>query len=282
MKTGMNMLLWTPFVTEEHAGIMEDIKATGFDGIEFPLFDPNLDHYTKMAGVLESTGLGCTAVTIIPDQEHSPISEDPAHRQGAVEYLNRVVDCCAAVGAEVLCGPMYQVLGSFTGNGPTDDEKSRAAEVIAEVADHAKGSGVELAVEALNRFECYFLNTADDSAAFAKQVDRDNVGILYDTFHANIEEKDPVGAVERNVDTIKHVHISANDRGTPGSGHIPWEGTFSALKSGGFDGWMTIEAFGLTMPELAATTCIWRPNSKCDEEVYREGYKLITGQWEKA
>lgn len=104
----------------------------------------------------------------------------------------------------------------------------------------------------------------------------------YDTFHANIEEKDPVGCLRNNLSSIRHVHISENDRGTPAKGHVPWSETFAVLKQGGYDQWCTIEAFGRTLPELAATTCVWRDISKNNEEVYVEGYRHIRQGWERA
>ena len=88
-----------------------------------------------------------------------------------------------------------------------------------------------MAVEPLNRFECYALNTVADAADIVRRVNEPNYGLLYDTFHANIEEKDPVGVVAPNIEHIIHVHISENDRGTPGKGHVPWADDFKALKA---------------------------------------------------
>ena len=105
---------------------------------------------------------------------------------------------------------------------------------------------------------------------------------MYDTFHANLEERDPIGCIAEHVSLIRHVHISENDRGTPGRGHVPWADTFRALREGGYDGWLTIEAFGRTLPELAATTCVWRDLSASAEEVYTEGFRLIRDGWEAA
>ncbi len=129
MRIGFNMLLWTPFVTEEHFPLFEKLKATGYDGVEIPLFSGEPAHYVQMARALADNGLACTTVTVIPDQAHNPISPDPGEREGALSYLKWAVDCSAALGAEVLCGPYYQPLGVFTGKGPTEAEKDRAAEV---------------------------------------------------------------------------------------------------------------------------------------------------------
>ena len=113
-----------------------------------------------------------------------------------------------------------------------------------DAAAYAARHNIKLSVEPLNRFECYVLNTVADSADVVRQVSEPNYGLLYDTFHANIEEKDPVGVIAPNIAQINHVHFSENDRGTPGKGHVPWAATMKALKQSGYDGWCVIEAFG--------------------------------------
>jgi D-psicose/D-tagatose/L-ribulose 3-epimerase len=283
MKIGMNLLLWTGHVEEEHVPILRAIKATGFDGVEVPIFDPSdVSHFAKLATMLDDLGLQRTAVALIPDEGHSPISADAAARQGGVEHLTRVIDCCEALGAQALVGPYYQPLGIFSGVGPTDAELDRCAEVHRKIAPRARDAGLICALEPLNRFECYLLNTCEQSSAYLDLLDEDGFGILYDTFHANIEEKDPVAAFHTAWEKghVNHVHISENDRGTPGKGHAKIRETISALKGVGYDGWLTIEAFGKALPELAAATRVWRDFFPNQEEVYTEGYRYIRECWD--
>jgi len=282
MKVGFNMLLWTTHVKEEDLPHLETLKKVGYDGVEIPVFEGDIAHFRKIGKAIEDEGLACTSVTVIPDEKHNPISADAGSRKGAVEYLKWAIDCSAALGSEVLCGPIYQPLGVFTGRGPTVEEKRRAVEVHRQAGELAAKANLTLAVEFLNRFECYFLNTMADVADHVKRVNRPNVGVLFDTFHANIEEKDPVGCISGHVDVIKHVHISENDRGTPGKGHIDWPGTFGALRSGGYDGWLVIEAFGRALPDLAAATRVWRDFFPNKDQVYTEGLRLVKEQWEAA
>jgi D-psicose/D-tagatose/L-ribulose 3-epimerase len=282
MKTGFNMLLWTTHVTEDDLPQLETLKKVGYDGVEIPVFEGDTPHFERVGKAIKDNGLACTSVTVIPDEQRNPISADAKHREGAVEYFKWAIECSQALGSEVLCGPIYQPLGVFTGKGPTEEEKQRAVEVHRKAADLARKANVILAVEFLNRFECYFLNTMADAVDYVKRVNHPNVGVLFDTFHANIEEKDPVGCISRHVDAIKHVHISENDRGTPGKGHIDWPGTFRALRSGGYDGWLVIEAFGRALPDLAAATRVWRDFFPSNDEVYTEGLKLVKEQWEAA
>jgi D-psicose/D-tagatose/L-ribulose 3-epimerase len=279
----MNMLLWTGHVTEEHAPILKALKDTGFDGVEIPIFDPSdVAHYRHLATILNDLGLERTSVALIPDQAHSPISADALARQGGVDHLNRVIDCAEALGAQALVGPWYQPLGVFTGDGPTEDELERCAGVHRAVAQKARDAGLICALEPLNRFESYLLNTCEQTSAYLDRLGEDGFGILYDTFHANIEEKDPLAALHAAwaKGHINHVHISENDRGTPGKGHAKIRETITALKSVGFDGWMTIEAFGKALPELAAATRVWRDFFRDPEEVYTDGYRYIKDCWE--
>jgi D-psicose/D-tagatose/L-ribulose 3-epimerase len=283
MKIGMNMLLWTGHVAEEHVPILKALKDTGFDGVEIPVFDPSdVAHFTALGGVLDDLGLQRTAVALIPDEMHSPISADAAARQGGVDHINRVIDCCEALGAQSLVGPWYQPLGVFTGDGPTEDELERCAGVHRAVAQKARDAGLICALEPLNRFESYLLNTCEQTSAYLDRLGEEGFGILYDTFHANIEEKDPLTAFHTAwaKGHINHVHISENDRGTPGKGHAKIRETITALKSVGYDGWMTIEAFGKALPELAAATRVWRDFFRDPEEVYTDGYRYIKDCWE--
>ena len=278
----MNMLLWTPSVTEEYFPHFDTLKQIGYDGVEIPVFDTNVAHYRTVGKAIKDAGLLCSVVSIIPDEAQNPISPKPEHRQGAVDYLRQIIDCCEAVDADVLCGPLYQPLGTFTGSGPTDEEKQYAVEVHQQAADHAQNAGVEIAIESLNRFECYFLNTLGDAAAHAKRVGHPALGVMYDTFHGNLEEKEPVDCITKHLDQIKHIHISASDRGTPGKGHVPWAETFKVLRQGGYDRWLTIEAFGRSMPALAATTKVWRDLSVSPQEVCEVGYSTIKDGWNAA
>ena len=183
----------------------------------------------------------------------------------------------------MLCGPYHSPLAVFSGIGADRRRERRAAPTCtAQAADHAAKAGLVLAIEYLNRFECYFLTTTADDQGLVRRVGRPNFGAMYDTFHANIEEKDPIGAIGETADVIRHVHVSENDRGTPGSGHVHWDATFRALREAGYDGWLTIEAFGQALPDLAAATKVWRQFFASPEEVYTVGLKTMREAWTAA
>jgi D-psicose/D-tagatose/L-ribulose 3-epimerase len=282
MLLGFNLLLWTPSVTEAVFPLFARLKAAGYDGVELPLFDGTPDHYRRVGEAVRDAGLRCTGLVIIPDAARDCASADPAARAAGLAHLRWAIDCLQAAGGEVLCGPFYQPLGVFSGAPPTPDELARVAEVHRAAAAHAAAASIRLAVEPLNRFECYLLNTVEASARLVDAVGLPNYGILYDTFHANIEEKDPVGVIAPQIARINHVHLSENDRGTPGRGHIPWASTFAALRAGGYDGWYVIEAFGRALPEIAAATRVWRDFFPSEDEVVQSGQDFLRDQWRKA
>ena len=144
------------------------------------------------------------------------------------------------------------------------------------------GAGVMLAVEYLNRFETYLLNCAADAVRFIKDVNHPHCRTMYDTFHANIEERDMVGVIGRHAATIGHIHISENDRGIPGRGHIDFPPVFRAIKATGYDDWLTLEAFGRAVPELAAATRVWRDLFPDLPTLVRESIALIRREWARA
>lgn len=274
MKYGMNLLLWTTHVTAEHFPLLEQLKEAGFDGVEIPLFEGDAAHYTMIAEELKKQGLACTTVTIATP-EANPISPNPAIRQAALTRLRWATEVTAILGGTTLCGPYHSAIGVFSGAGPTIVEKESAADVLREAGECAAQHEVMLAVEYLNRFECYFLTTALQAKNFVRRVGHPNVRGMYDTFHANIEEKSPEDAIQILGDSVAHVHISESDRGVPGTGMVRWSETFAALRSIKYDGWFVIEAFGRALPDLAAATKVWRDLFKSPQEVYTHGLRLM-------
>jgi D-psicose/D-tagatose/L-ribulose 3-epimerase len=279
MKFGMNLLLWTGEVNDGLLPVLEMLKKLGYDGVELPLFNLDLD-YAAWGKKLDDLGLARTAVTIrVPGD--NPISPDATERAKGVELTRRALDCCAALGATHLVGPYHSALGHFSGAGPTADEWKWGVESMRAVAEHAGSVQVTLGVECLNRFETYLLNTHADAARFAREVNHPHCKVMYDTFHANIEEKSIPDAIRACADVLCHVHISENDRSTPGQGNIRWGQNFDTLKEVGYDGWLMIEAFGLALPEIAAATKIWRRMFDSEEQLARDGLAFMRAEYAK-
>ena len=277
MKFGMNLLLWTGEMNESLLPVLESLKKMGYDGVELPLFNYDLD-YAQWGRRLDDLGLQRTAVTVRGGDDN-PISPDAAVRARGVANTKRALDCSAAAGATHLVGPFHSALGVFSGKGPTQDEWKWAIDGMRQVAEHAGKVGVVLGLECLNRFECYLLNTHADSTRFVKEVGHPNCRAMYDTFHAHIEEKNIPAAIRACADVLCHVHISENDRSTPGKGNVRWSENFDTLKAIGYDGWLMIEAFGLALPELVAATKIWRRMYQSEEQLARDGLAFMKAQY---
>jgi D-psicose/D-tagatose/L-ribulose 3-epimerase len=278
MKTGFNLLLWTGHVTAEHTAILKGIKKAGYDTVEIPIFEGTPDYFAKLGDQLDKIGLERSIVSVIGPGKN-PLSPDKAARAAAVDYTKWVIDCTKALGAKTIAGPMHSELGYFSGDGATATEVKRGISYHRKVGDYAAGHDIRFALEALNRFECYFLNTMQQLADYLDAVDHRAIKGMYDTFHANIEEKDPVAAIKAIRKHMIHVHISENDRGTPGKGHVPWAATYKALRAAKYDGWITIEAFGRSLPALAAATRVWRDFFPSQDSVYLDGIKQMKAGW---
>src|SRR5947209_6814900 len=137
MKTGMNLLLWTTHLTGEHFPVLAKLKKAGFDGVEVPIFEGDAAHYQAVRKELDNQGLRCTTVTVVNEQAN-PISPDAAVREAAVERLRWAIGMTATLGGEIMAGPYHSPLAVFSGAGPTEDEKKRAADVLRRAAEEAK------------------------------------------------------------------------------------------------------------------------------------------------
>jgi D-psicose/D-tagatose/L-ribulose 3-epimerase len=256
MRLGINLMAWSGTVGPAERALFPAIRALGYDGVEIPIFAPeSLDTAATRAAVSDA-GLGCTASTALPA---GASLLDPQQRAAGVDYLGAVAQRAAACGAHILCGPLYAPVGRLPGRPRTPEEWDSCVAGLRDAGDRAAEYGVTLAVEVLNRFETHFVNTADDALALLDAVDHPAVALHLDTFHMNVEEKSLPDALRRGARRLAHLHVSENDRGSVGSGHVDWGGVRDALHQFGYDGWVVAETFTAAIPEIAAATAIWRP-----------------------
>jgi D-psicose/D-tagatose/L-ribulose 3-epimerase len=230
---------------------------------------------------LDEIGLERTAITVIPTLDKNPAVRRSDRTPGSDRLPETLRELRDALGSRQLAGPLHQTLGHFSGAATTDKERARAREVHHVAGDYAAAHDMRIVLEAINRFESYFANTMHDLAAYLDTVDHPAITGMYDTFHANIEELDPVAAFTDNIRHISYVHISENDRGVPGRGHVPWAETFRAIKRSGYDGWLTIEAFGRGLPELAAATRVWRDFAESPRRSIATGSSTSMRAWRR-
>ncbi len=274
MKFGVNVFIWTAGFDKSNLPLLPVIKEHGFDGVEVPMFRAAEFAAADIRRGLEQNGLECTVCSVLTPGL-SLIGDDPAVRSKTLTHLKDCIKATAEVGAKIIAGPLYSPVGYLSGRRRTESEWKRAVEGYQALGPTLEECGVTLAIEPLNRFETYFLNTAADAAALCAEVDHPNVGILFDTFHANIEEKSIPSAFRTVGPRLKHVHTCENDRGTPGTGHVDWAGVFQALRDLRYDGWLTIESFGFALGELSAAASIWRDIAPTPEAIAFEGVRFL-------
>jgi D-psicose/D-tagatose/L-ribulose 3-epimerase len=274
MKFGVNTLIWTAGFDRSNLPLLPAIKERGFDGVEIATFSFNGFPAAEIRKNLEQQGLECTLCSALTG-ELSLVSEDADIRRRAIAFLRDGIRAAAELDAKTFVGPYCAPVGQLLGRRRTADEWKRAVEGFRVLGETLDECGVTLAIEPLNRFETYFLNTASDAKRLCEEVNHPKVGILFDTFHANIEEKE-IGAACRSLGQhLKHVHTCENDRGIPGTGHVEWRALFDALRDLLYDGWLVIESFGFGIKEIAAAACIWRDLAPTPEAIAFEGLKFL-------
>jgi len=276
MRLAVTSYLWAAEFTRAHFDVLPRLKAAGFDGLEVPIFRPAGFPARDIRQALEANGLAPIAACALVD-DYSLISDDADLRRRTLGHIEGIIEAAAELGARTIAGPIYAPVGDLPGRRRTPDEWQRAIDGYRALVPALRAHDVTLAIEPLNRFETYFLNTAADAARLCDAVGDPHVGVLFDTFHANIEEKN-IAAGYRTVGRhLKHVHTSENDRGTPGRGHVNWPEVFQALRDLGYDGWCTIESFGFAIGDLSAAASIWRDIEDHPESIAFEGIKFLRG-----
>ena len=277
IKVGMNLLLWSDNTSfAQHKQLLDQCKDMGFDGVEFNVgVISDEGDCAKFGEHARQLGLDVTTVGTFSPDICNPISPRSSLREATYSEFQKFIDLTLAFGGKLICGPLYQGLGYFTGQRPTQQEWDWSLEVMRPCFEYAKKHGVTVAVEPLNRFETHLINTVEAGVQYVREMDMDNVGFLVDTMHANIEELNLAEAFRKGLPYIKHVHISENDRGIPGTGHACGQDIFDVFKQGGYDGYMTIEAFNLGAPSLTGALHLWRTFAPSDDMLAKQGHDYI-------
>jgi len=277
-KIGVDLLLYAASFTERDLPLIRRVASMGFDGVEIPLFDPATTPLEEAKALMDEKGIRCLCCGILgPNRDL--IHEDEDFREQGKQYIRDCLRIASVWKSPILCGPLYSAVGKLVGRSRTDQEWDWAVEGFKELGKFAADQGVSLALEPLNRFETYFINTAEDMRRLVDEVDHPNVGIHLDTFHMNIEEKSLYKAIKTAGDRLLHVHCCENDRGTPGTGNVDWDGVFNGLNEIGYDGWLVIESFVPGVKEIAKAAAIWRPLASSDDAIATEGLKFLKERW---
>lgn len=276
MKYGVSSFVWVSPFSDATLGVLKKAADMGFDFFEICIEDPATIHPGTIAPALRDAGIAALVCGAFgPARDIS--SEDAAVRRQGVEYIRQCVDIAAALGSDMVSGPMYSATGKARLLSP-DDKKRQwdwAVENMQACADYAAEKNIRLAVETLNRFETDFLNTVDQGLDFLGRIDRHNVGFLLDTFHMNIEEIDIPAALRKAGDKVFNFHACSNNRGTPGEDHIDWAGIAAAFKGIGYDRPIVIESFTTDITEIAKAVSLWRPLAKSQDDLARNGLAFL-------
>jgi D-psicose/D-tagatose/L-ribulose 3-epimerase len=277
MKIGINTWVWVaPLTTAAFERLLPHVAGMGFDWIEVPLETIGDLDYAHARTLLDEYGLGIsTCAAIGPDRDF--IHPEAAIRANANAYLREAIAATAALGAQNLIGPIYAAVGRVWSMSAA--ERERDTELLAgqlrELGEHAANHGVTLCIEPLNRFETSFLNLAEQGIALVDRVAHPAVQLMLDTFHMNIEERSLGAAIRAAGPRLRHVHACENDRGAPGSGHVPWHEVVAALHEIGYSGPLVIESFTSDVKSIARAAAIWRPLAASQDALASEGLAFL-------
>lgn len=273
MNIGISTFVWTSPFGDDALWLADRVRELGFDVLEICVEDPATLSADALVQAAERAGLEISVCGVFgPDRDLA--SDDVQVRRDAHRYLEHCIELAAAVGSSHVVGPMYSGVGV---TGDRERRLERAASALPTLADAAEAVGVRLALEPLNRFETDLVTTVADGVALCERIGRENVGLLLDTFHMNIEERSFAAAIELAGDRIFHVHTCENDRGAPGSGHVPWGEVLGALDSVGYDGQLVIESFNLNLTAIARAVSLWRPVAESPDALARDGLAFLRG-----
>lgn len=269
-KLGMNLLLWGTEIDERLFPVLEQIKSVGYDGVEIPIFNTEAHTWEPWRKKLDELSLDRVAVTINGPDNHQ-ISTDDSMRNSTLERNKRAVDCAAVIGSKLLTGPFHSALGVFTGKAATEQERAWAKENLFALAEYAQQYGIVLGLEYLNRFESYLVTTTDELIQLVDEINHPNCKLMFDSFHANIEEQNITAAIKKMAHRLVHVQLSENDRGILGRGHVDFKSILLALEEIDYKGMISVEAFST---KLSAAN-IWRKMFESEMQLVKESYQYL-------
>ncbi len=279
-RIGIHQHVFTSKLNDHNLDIFNYVKEIGYDSMDINLRNTELSFAKTVRKRAERVGLLLTGGGSLPKGKEI-ISREREKRAETIAYMKEIVRKAHDLGVTLYHGMIYATAGVFTGKGPTDEEFKWAASGLHEVAEYAKDFGVSLCLEPANRYETYMLNTVDSSLRLLDTIDQPNVGLLLDTYHMNIEEKDLYKSFLSAKGRIFHIHVNENDRGIPGTGHIKWDDVFKALKEIEYHGVVAVESFVDGSIDIASLVAIWRKLAPDSETLAKQSYTFIKKMLEK-
>jgi D-psicose/D-tagatose/L-ribulose 3-epimerase len=279
VRIGVNTWVWvSPCDDAAVAMLAPRVAKWGFDVLELPVEKPGDWDPARTATVLGDLGLGASVCLVMPPGREL-VTADAATVRATQDYLRRVLDAAAAIGAPAIAGPAYTSVGRTWRLSDAERVAAYAQlrENLAPVVEHAAQVGVRIGVEPLNRYETSLLNTVEQTLEALDGLSPAHIGIALDTYHLNIEERDPPAAARRAAGRIVHVQVCANDRGAPGADHIDWRGFLAALDDADYAGPLCIESFTAENATIATAASIWRPLARSQDALATDGLAFLRG-----
>ncbi len=277
MKIGANTWIWVaPLTNEDLTALVPHVATIGFDWIEFPIEIPNGFDYHYAAQLIQEHGLGVSLAAAI-NGERDLINPNAVIRANGSAYVRHCIEAAQTIGATNVIGPLYSGVGRTWLSTPGERERDIDLLVrqLRPLAEYAGDHGVVLCLEPLNRFETSFINLAAQAVEVVGRVDHPAFRLMLDTFHMNIEERHLGDAIRMAGSYLHHFHACENDRGAPGTGHIPWHEVAAALREIGYGGPVVIETFTDKVQSIARAVAIWRPLAESQDNLAIDGLAFL-------
>jgi D-psicose/D-tagatose/L-ribulose 3-epimerase len=281
VKFGVSTWLWTSPFDSTTLDLFPKIKSMGYDVVEIPVEDTSLIDAPKLKEALEVNGLEgliCGAFGTTRDLTN----EDELYQRNSIEYITQCFQISEAIGCSFVSGPMYSAVGKARLVSPEQKkiEWERAVTNLRKVCEIADQYGQAIALEPINRFETDLINNAKDVMQLIQDINHPAAQVSLDGFHMNIEEPDIEKAILLVGDKLRHVQVSENYRGTPGTGQTRWDAFYRGLSAINYQGTVAIESFTPNVKELAGAVCIWRPLAESQDGFASEGIQFLK-KWAK-
>ncbi|NIJ51500.1 sugar phosphate isomerase/epimerase family protein [Dyadobacter arcticus] len=276
MKFGINTYLFSSPFTNESVSFFPKFKEWGFDFVEIAVEDPANINPEFVRKALDDNKLECRSVCAATGPGRD-LRGNRKEQITSLDYVRALIDIAPVLGARLVAGPIYSEVGRA--NLVPDEKKEKQWNMVVKhlrtLAAYGEERSVKLAIEPLNRYETDFINTCDQALHMIRDVGSNALLIHLDSFHMNLEEKDPALAIRKAGVKLGLLHASGSDRGTPGGDQIDWYRIFAALDNINYQGDIVIESFTPDVKVIAKAASIWRQIELSKESIAVDGLRFL-------